>query len=234
MKIKILIPAVLLALALAPPALAKGGHYAFDGATPAQQDTIRKALDASLFDWSLVPWTVVVHVSTAAPTAHTNRGEIWINPTVLGQGQASWTVVQHEYAHQVDFAFLTASDHATLLPVLGGKLWWLSLATGYRHDEYGAERFASTLAWSYSQDLGKPDAAPQPGSESAAMAPPAFRAMLRSLLLSRGITAAAALPTALPSDQAKPTVVPKPPVVMKVTGTPKPKAVRKPKPARRP
>jgi hypothetical protein len=56
----------LLALVLvglcAPPALAAGGTYSFAGGTPKQQATVRAALNASSFDWSVLPRSITVHI----------------------------------------------------------------------------------------------------------------------------------------------------------------------------
>jgi hypothetical protein len=181
------------ALVLAPAAAAKGGHYTFDGGTPAQQGQVKQALDASAFDWSLVPWTVTIKIvhddsgSSAVPQT------IFLDASLLNSGTFAWGVVQHEYAHQLDFALFNDDVHARLLTLLGGDCWFCAVA----HGKMGGERFASTLAWSYWPD---PSNAMKPQSvsdESAALAPLAFRTMLKDTLLSLGVAGADALPTTL-------------------------------------
>ena len=50
-------------LALAPGrALAAGGSYVFDGGTARQQSQVKAALEASSFNWSLVPATITIHI----------------------------------------------------------------------------------------------------------------------------------------------------------------------------
>lgn len=161
---------VALALAAAPAAHAGGGRYSFDGGTRAQQQQVTAALEASSFDWGIVPGRVVVHiapnvVSSAAPN------EIWLDARLLDAGRFSWGVVQHEYAHVVDFGVLTDEMRAQLAPVLGGTSWWGPAAD---HDQLDSERFADLLAYAY-----WPSGANVAGPASGAAG---FRSMLFSLL----------------------------------------------------
>jgi len=67
---------------------------------------------------------------------------------VLVHGRDAWGVIQHEFAHQVDYFLLDDRTRRHLTGLLGAKVW----SPGgriYPHREYGAERFASTLAWAY-------------------------------------------------------------------------------------
>jgi hypothetical protein len=128
-------------------ARASGAGYTFDGGTAAERATVRKALAASAFDWSLVPGEVAIHIVPGG-SAHASKGQIWLGAGLLDDGEASWGIVQHEYAHQVDFFLFTPAIRATLDHALGGHTWWPA-REGFRHDQFGAERFASTLAWSY-------------------------------------------------------------------------------------
>jgi hypothetical protein len=174
-------------LALACNAYAGGGKYVFDGGTRAQQSEVSKGLNASAFNWTLVPATITIHIGPSYASA-ASYGEIWLNAAVLDSGRFSWGVIQHEYAHQVDFFLLDDSRRAQLV-VLGGKAWW---ATGTRvggapngtlaHEELTAERFASTLAWAYWQSPANSMRPSKATDESAAMAPKPFRALLSSLL----------------------------------------------------
>jgi len=97
---------LLLAFALAPAAHAAGGRYVFDGGMRAQRGQVTSALNASSFDWSLVPGQVVIHIGKGI-SAHAVAGQIWLDGSLLDAGRFSWGVVQHEYAHQVDFGLLT-------------------------------------------------------------------------------------------------------------------------------
>ena len=75
------------------------------------------ALNASSFDWSVVPGQVVVHIGKGI-SSHAVAGEIWLDGALLDSGRFSWGVVQHEYAHQVDFGVLTDSMRLQLQPEL--------------------------------------------------------------------------------------------------------------------
>lgn len=178
--LRLLLPALACALAFGSAAHASGGSYVFDGGTPAEQAQVRAALDASAFDWSIVPQTITIHIGRGA-SSEAAPGEIWLDADLLDSGRFAWGVVQHEYAHEVDFLVLTTAQRAQLAAALGGSSWCdetLDLA----HSAYGCERFASTLAWAY---WPSPDNALRPQSrtdESAAMAPAAFRALLGRLL----------------------------------------------------
>jgi hypothetical protein len=173
---RILVPLVL-ALALAPNALAGGGHYAFDGGTKAQQSQVRAALNASSFDWNLVPGTVVVHIGRG-DGPHATAGQIWLDASLLDSGRFSWGVVQHEYAHQVDFSVLTDPMRSKLHDVLGGSSWW----SAGNHGSLDCERFADALAWAYWQstdNVMRPDSASDEGGQ---IVPARFKALLSTLL----------------------------------------------------
>ena len=177
------------ALAIAPAALAAGGSYSFDGGSKAQQGQVVAALDASSFPWGIVPGTVVVHIqpgvaSSAAP------GQIWLDADLLDSGQFSWGVVQHEYAHQVDFALLNDATRAQLHTLLQGAAW-----TGPEgHASLDCERFADLVSWSYwtsSQNVMKPLSTVDEGGQAT---PAVFRAALAAIL--------PGLPSAAPVTQA--------------------------------
>jgi hypothetical protein len=131
------------------PAIASagGGRYVFDGGTQAERAQVRAALQASTFDWNIVPGQITIHVergvaSQAAP------GQIWLEAGLLDAGRYSWAVIQHEYAHQVDYLVLTDSDRAALQALLGGTSW-CSGGEGFAHDANACERFATSIAWAY-------------------------------------------------------------------------------------
>jgi hypothetical protein len=174
-----LVVAVLCTSALAPPALASGGDYVFDGGTANEQSQVEQALDVSSFPWSVVPGPVVVHIqrgvaSEAAP------GQIWLDANLLDAGPFAWGVVQHEYGHQVDYALLTDGMRAQLHTLLQGASWWSSGGEG--HSQFDCERFADLVSWAYwpSQDnVMRPQSAHDEGGQ---MTPAAFRAELAALL----------------------------------------------------
>lgn len=179
-KLLISLASLVAALAVTGHAQAAGGNYAFDGATPADRAQVRSALNASSFPWSVVPQQVTIHVG-AFDTSYSLPGHVYLDRQLLGTGRFAWATVQDEYAHQVDFFLFGSQTRERLGRLLGGKDWYQS-AKGGEHDEFGAERFASTLAWAYwpsSDNALRPKSA---GDESAAMAPDKFRALVASLL----------------------------------------------------
>jgi len=171
----------LLALALTGAAQAAGGNYVFDGGTPREQAQVRSALNASSFDWNLVPAQITVHIghgsdSEAAP------GEIWLDADLLDSGRFSWGVVQHEYAHEVDFLLLDDAKRAPLAAKLGGQAWWQPAGPELRHGDLTSERFASTLAWAYWPSKQNSMMPKSKSDEAGAMAPAQFRAALAAAL----------------------------------------------------
>ena len=161
-----------MALVLAPGALAKGGSYVFDGGTPAEQGQVRAALTASSFDYSVVPSTVTVHIAPGADSRAV-PGQVWLDADLLDSGSYAWGVVQHEFAHQVDFLVLGDDARAMLQSAVGGTAW----CAGAAHDQLGCERFADLVAWAYWQS---PDNVMRP--EGSTIAPAAFRALVAQLL----------------------------------------------------
>src|ERR1043166_6458857 len=93
-------------------AQAAAGGYTFAGGNPRQRAGVPAALGASSFDWSLVPAHVTIHI-TRGGNSYSTRGEIWLSATLLSGGRAAWGVVQHEYAHQVDFFLFDAKVRAS-------------------------------------------------------------------------------------------------------------------------
>jgi hypothetical protein len=176
------------ALAVTGTASARGGHYVFDGGTPAQQSQVVQALVASSFDWSVVPATITIRIAPGI-ASEASPGYIDLDSDLLDAGIFSWGVVQHEYAHQVDFFLLDASKRAFLARRLGGAAWWEDAAQAAQspngtlaHGAQTGERFASTLAWSYWPSRLNSMRPTSRKDESAAMAPAAFRALLPRLL----------------------------------------------------
>jgi hypothetical protein len=195
----------LLVLELVAPltANASGGNYDIQGGTLVEQGQIYGALNESSFDWSVVPTRIHFHVS-AGSGSYARPGEIWIDANLLDAGRFSWGVIDHEYAHQVDFFRFSEAGRAELRGLLGGQAWWERNGSAIPHFELASERFASTLAWSY---WPSPDNAMRPsgpGDESGAMAPAAFRALIDGMLGRRP-----ASPSAPPPDVTPNTLVPR-------------------------
>ena len=168
-------------LGAAADAQARGGHYAIDGGNARHRAAVRAALDASSFDWSIVPAQVAIHlVPGAAPAA--TPGEIWLDPTLLDAGVFSWALVQDEYAHQVDYFLFDAQDRRILNTLLRGTVWCYGDRSGLPHAAYGCERFSSTLVWAYWPVKGNAYRPESRSAESAAMDPVRFRSLVGSLL----------------------------------------------------
>jgi hypothetical protein len=168
-------------LLFVPNALAGGGTYIFSGGTPKQQATVSAALEASSFDWGLIPSTIDIHIGPYQGDSYSTYGSIYLDQTVLGSSRASWGVVQHEMGHQVDFFLLDDAERARLQSLLGGKDWCYSIS-GLKHSDYGCERFASELAWAYWQSPDNTMKPTGPTDESARMPVAQFRALLTQLI----------------------------------------------------
>jgi hypothetical protein len=178
------------ALALAGIAQAKGGNYAFDGGTPKEQAQVRAALNASAFNWSLVPAQITVHIAPGLGTSDATPGELWLDSALLDSGVFAWGIVQHEYAHEVDFFLLDDAKRAALAPELGGQSWWQGAGAPLAHGQLSCERFASTLAWAYWPSARNSMKPQSKNDESSAMAPAAFRALMAQMLPAPVATAA--------------------------------------------
>ena len=174
---------LLAALALSANAWAAGGNYTFDGGTAKEQAQVKAALNASSFDWNVVPAQVTIHVRDGIASRAT-RGHVWLDSDVLASGRSGWAVVQDEYAHQVDFFLFDGATRAQLNAALGGRDWCYG-TRGLNHSDYGCERFASTLVWSYWQSKHNAYKPSSSNRESAAMSPAAFRALLANVLAQR-------------------------------------------------
>lgn len=180
---------LLAALALAGAAQAAGGDYVFDGGTPRQQKTVRAALQASAFDWSLVPARVTIHIEPGLDGSHARPGHIWLDTDLVDAGRFSWAVVQDEYAHQIDFFLFDGAMRERVNRELGGRDWCYGVA-GLRHSDYGCERFSSTLVWSYWPSRQNAYRPASRHDESAAMRPARFRALMSELLGVRSLAEA--------------------------------------------
>jgi hypothetical protein len=172
--------AVAIGLLCVEPSLAAGGHYTVVGGTPRNAVQVRQALNASRFDWSLVRQHITIHVMPGKESA-SSPGDIWLSPELLASGSFAWGIVQHEYAHQVDFFVLDNAERDILGRKLHGSDWCYGVP-GLAHSRYGCERFASTLAWAYWPDARNAQRPTSARDESAAMKPAPFRALLSTLI----------------------------------------------------
>jgi hypothetical protein len=170
----------LLGLGLPASALAGGGDYSFAGATPAERSTVRAALEASSFDWDIVPQQITIHVG-AIGTSHATPGHIWLDRGLLATGRFAWPTVMDEYAHQVDF-FVLDEAHRTLLQQRLGASAWCYEVDALSHAAYGCERFSSMLAWAYWPSKANTYRPRTTACETAAMPAHEFRRLMSSLV----------------------------------------------------
>jgi hypothetical protein len=173
--------ATLAAFLLPAAAHAAGGRYVIDGGTQGERRAVVAALNASSFDWDAVEVKVDIHIVRGLDS-YSTPGAIWLDADLLDAGTFAWGVVQHEYAHQVDYLRFDDSIRARFMRLLGASQWCYGAAPLLAHAAYGCERFASTLAWAY---WPSPDNCMKPSSpidESAAMSPRRFRAALDAVL----------------------------------------------------
>jgi hypothetical protein len=173
--------AVVLALSLAPAARASGGDYVIVGGTLAEQSQVKAALDASSFDWNLVPVTVTIHIARNIPMSYSTPGQTWLDANLLDAGTFSWGVIQMEYAQQVQITTLDSQAHSELTSMLGAQQWCYDDPTLPRGDN-ACERFAAMLAWSYWPSAENSMRPAGPSDWSASMSPEAFRTLLSQLI----------------------------------------------------
>ena len=162
----------------APSAGAVDGRYTIDGGTADEQAQVHLALRASAFDWQILP-PIVVHIARGAMSS-ASPGEVVLDADLLDAGRFSWGVVQHEFAHELDFLVLDDADRTALAALLGGQSWWPN--PGLSHGELTCERFASTLAWAYWESTDNVMRPSSTADEAGAASPAAFRALLTQLL----------------------------------------------------
>jgi len=173
--------AVLVAAFVIPAsAQAAGGDYIFEGASAAERSTVRAALNASSFDWSVVPKQVTVHVGRYG-VSHATPGHVWLDRGLLASGRFAWATVMDEYAHQVDFFVLDPARRSLLQQRLGASAWCYEVS-GLAHSAHGCERFASMVAWAYWPSKDNAYRPASPADESAAMPAGAFRTLLSTVV----------------------------------------------------
>ena len=171
--------ATVVCLAFPATTAGAGKSLTFDGGTKKERETVVAALEASSFDWTVLPGPITIHVVRGEPSRSLPH-EIWLDRDLLDSGEFAWGVVQHEFAHQIDYLLFNDAQRALLLHELGGRDWCYSVP-GLAHDQYGCERFASTLAWSFWPSQENSMRPTHRGDESGAMAPRKFRALVEQL-----------------------------------------------------
>jgi hypothetical protein len=182
-RVLLILASIAAAFSVAGQAQAAGGNYIFEGASARQQGQVKAALNASTFNWNLVPALITIHVAPGTGT-YAQPGHIYLDADLLTADRFAWASIQDEYAHQVDFFLFNAEQRQRLNLALGGGDWCYGVA-GLGHAQYGCERFASMLVWSFWQSK---DNSYRPASlkdESAAMAPAKFRKFLAQILQER-------------------------------------------------
>jgi len=182
-RVLLILASVAAAFSFAGDAQAAGGNYIFEGASARQQGQVKAALNASSFDWNLVPAQITIHVAPGTGT-YATPGHIYIDADLLSADRFAWASIQDEYAHQVDFFLFNAEQRERLNLALGGSDWCYGVA-GLAHSQYGCERFASTLVWTFWQSKHNSYRPASRTDESAAMAPAKFRALLAQILAER-------------------------------------------------
>jgi hypothetical protein len=120
------------------------------GGSDAAQQSARAALEASRFDWGLVPEQITIRILNCG-CAGARPGEILLDEAVLTDPRLgpkyAWGMVQHEYAHQVACFLLDARARRRIQAWLGGSDWCYE--GGVAHDDHACELFASSLTWAY-------------------------------------------------------------------------------------
>ena len=168
------------AVVLPASAHAAGGDYVFEGASAKERATVRAALNASSFDWGVVPKQVTVHVG-AYGVSRSTPGHLWLDRGLLASGRFAWATVMDEYAHQIDFFVLDPARRALLQRKLGASAWCYEVA-GLDHSAHGCERFASMVAWAYWPSKDNAYRPASPADESAAMPAGEFRSLLSTVV----------------------------------------------------
>lgn len=182
------LPLVVTLLVIVPAGEANGHPIVFDGGTASQRAQVVSALAVSSFDWSVLP-PITVHIRTDSES-FAIPGEVWLDARLLDAGRFSWGVVQHEFAHEVDFLVLTTTQRGFFQKFLGATTW-CDITRELPHSAYGCERFASTLAWAFWQSRDNCMRPESRRDESAAVSPAAFRsAIARIFPAARRLSAA--------------------------------------------
>ena len=154
----LILVAALFALLLPADAKASGGSYTFSGGSEAARTEVRNALDASAFDWSLVPQTISIQI---------------VDCGCAGPVRGSSSSTRRCSSRRRTAAPIPGASSSTSTPTRsGGSLWTMSSGRfsrtgwaaptfryerpGLSHDDHACERFASTLAWACWPVAGNP------------------------------------------------------------------------------
>jgi hypothetical protein len=172
-------------LVFAGTAEATAGNYVLEGGNAEAQETVRAALNASTFEFSRVPAQITIRITTCG-CAGARPGLIVLDETVLTDASLgdrySWALIQHEYAHQIDYFLFEDADRAAVRKALGGRDWCYEKA-GLAHDAHGCELFADVFAWAFwpaRKNILRPDAK----TFAPGQTPSQLRAFVNSLLAS--------------------------------------------------
>ena len=185
----------------ADPAAAAGGNYVIVGGTTGEQTQVRQALNASAFDWSIVPRQVTIHIDRDIPLSYSTPGQTWLDAGLLDSGQFSWGVVQMEYGQQVQYSLQDAALRTELTSRLGAQQWCYDDPTLPRGAN-ACERFAATLAWAYWPSDANSMKPAGNGDWSASMSPKAFRTLLAQTIGAPDTIDARDLAAAMPAAPA--------------------------------
>jgi hypothetical protein len=79
---------------------------------------------------------VTIHIERDIDS-HATPGAVWLDSRLLDSGRFSWGVVQHEFAHQIDFFLLTQENRVELQRLLGA-------ATGHSSARRSMPAFAAS------------------------------------------------------------------------------------------
>ena len=173
------------ALALPARPAARGGHYAFDGGTPASRPRCASRSRSAASTGTSCPTTVTIHLHRGSGS-YATPGAIWIDTELA---RLRHVRVGPDPARVRPPGRLLPSRRRTAQRAerrarrarLVGEPGRRRLH-GPDHASLGAERFASTLAWSYWQSPANSLTPTSKKDESAAMAPASFRALLARVL----------------------------------------------------
>lgn len=182
-RLLLLVALVLGLLGTSAPAAASGGNYAFEGGSAEARAQVRAALRASAFDWSIVRERITIRI-TDCGCAGAVPGIITLDEDTLVRSpygrRYAWGIVQHEYAHQVDYFVLRYRERKRLRRALGGRDWCYR-NPALDHDAHACERFAGMVAWAY---WPRPGNIQRPSADhgTRALSPAAFRGMLSDLI----------------------------------------------------
>ena len=143
--------ALVASLVLTGTAQAAGGDYVIEGGSPKARETVQAALETSRFDFDRVPSRITIKITNCG-CAGARAGLIVLDEKVITDtslgARYSWGLIQHEYAHQIDYFLLQDHDRVAVRRALGGKAWCYE-RDGLSHDANACERFADVVSWAF-------------------------------------------------------------------------------------